>query len=164
VLRAWNNAQEQLGFEIDARAIAYGVGSRQLKVPGASTVTADQVFSILWPRGYQARAQHLGYYQQYAPEPLLDRLLVAAAHDERLPQVNVTKPDWRAEYANTLGQRGIVALIAPAGEPAALGHALRAVPAIPVDSGVLRVYGEVRQVDRYGGELRAVVDVREAVQ
>jgi hypothetical protein len=164
VLRAWNQAEEQLGFEIDARAIAYGVGSGQLTLPGAGTITADQVFSILWPRGYQARAQHLGHYQQYAPDPLLDRLLVAAAHDERLPDVDVTKPCWREEYTETLGQRGIVALTAPAGEPSALGQALRAVPAISVDSGALRVYGEVRQVTRHGAELRAVVDVREAVQ
>lgn len=164
VLRAWNQAQEQLGFEIDARTIAYGVGSRQLIVPGGGTVTADQVFSILWPRGYQARAQHLGHYQQYAPEPLLDRLLVAAAHDERVPHVDVTKSGWREEYTDMLSQRGIVTLTAPAGESATLGHALRAVPAISVDSDALRVHGEVRQVVRHGAELRAVVDVREAIQ
>ena len=76
----------------------------------------------------------------------------------------MTKPGWREEYTEALGQRGIVALTAPAGEPAALGHALRAVPAISVDSDALRVYGEVRQVARHGAELRAVVDVREAVQ
>jgi hypothetical protein len=164
VLRAWNQAQAQLGFEIDARAIAYGIGSGQLPVRDASASSADQIFSILWPRGYQARAQHLSHYQQYALDPLLDRCLVEAAHDERLPQVDVSKPGWRGEYAATLGQRGIVVLTAPNGEPATLGQALRAVPALPVDRGVLRVFGEVREVARRGAELRAVVDVREAVQ
>ena len=76
----------------------------------------------------------------------------------------MTKPCWREEYTETLGQRGIVTLTAPAGEPSALGQALRAVPAISVDSGALRVHGEVRQVTRHGAELWAVVDMREAVQ
>lgn len=164
VLRAWNQAQERLRFEIDARAIAYGVGSKKLTVPSAGSITADQVFSILWPRGYQARAQHLGHYHQYAPEPLLDRLLVQAAQDERLPHVDVTKPGWQEEYIETLGQRGIVALTTPTGELAALGHAVRAVPAITVDSGALRVFGEVREITRHGAEAMAVVGVREAVQ
>ena len=164
VLRAWDQAEEQLGFEIDARAIAYGIGSGQLPVPGGGSASADQVFSILWPRGYQARAQHLGHYQQYAPNPLLDRCLVEAAHDERLPQVDVSRHGWRNEYAETLGRRGIVALTAPTGEPASLGRALRAVPALPVDRGVLRVFGEVRGIARHGAQLRAVVDAREAIQ
>ena len=156
--------QDKLGFEVDARVIAFGVGSGQIPVPGGNGVSGDQVFSLLWPRGYQARAQHLGHYQQYASEPLLDRLLVMAAHEEQLAHVDVTKPGWQNEYIDRLAQHGVVVLTAPVGQSAALSQALRAVPALPVDRDVLRVYGEVREVVRLGAELQAVVGVREAVQ
>jgi hypothetical protein len=164
VVHAWKQLQDKLGFEVDARVIAFGVGSGKIPVPGGNDVSGDQVFSLLWPRGYQARAQHLGHYQQYAPEPLLDRLLVMAARDEQLAQVDVTKPGWQNEYTDELAQHGVVVLTAAVGQSAALSQAVRAVPALPVDRDVLRVYGEVREVVRLGAELRAVVRIREAVQ
>jgi ATP-dependent helicase Lhr and Lhr-like helicase len=164
IVHAWRQLQERLGFEVDARVIAFGVGSGQIPVPGGNGISGDQVFSLLWPRGYQARAQHLGHYQQYAPEPLLDRLLLMAALDEGLPRIDVTTPSWQSEYTEALARSGVVVLTAPAGQSPALSRALRAVPAFPVDRDVLRVYGEVREVVRFGAEVRAVVAVREAVQ
>jgi ATP-dependent helicase Lhr and Lhr-like helicase len=164
VIRSWDQLQEKLGFEVDARVIAFGVGSGQLPVPGAAGISGDQVFSLLWPRGYQARAQHLSHYQPYAPDPMLDRVLVMAAHDERLMRVDVTKPGWQDEYTDGLAGHGVVVLAAPTALSAALSQALRAVPALPVDRDVLRVYGEVREVIRLGAEVRAVVELREALQ
>ena len=165
VLRAWDDLQERLGFEIDARVIAFAVGSGRLAVPGLSgAVTADQVFSMLWPRGSQARTQHLQHYQPYTGPPLLDRLLAIAAHDERVNAVDVTQPDWLRHYADEITRHGVVALTAPTGQAEALSEALRAVPAFGIDRDVLRVYGEVRELSRAGSQLRALVDIREAVQ
>jgi hypothetical protein len=165
VVHAWDELQDRIGFEVDARVIAFGVGSGQIPVPGTNgTITGDQVFSVLWPRGYQARSYHLAHYQPYASQALLDRLLVVAARDERLRHVDVTKSDWWAEYTRELASRGVVVLTAPADQSAKLSRALRTVPALAVDRDVLRVYGEVREVVRVGAELRAVIDVREAVQ
>lgn len=164
ILHAWRQLEEQLGFEVDARVIAFGVGTGQIPVPGGKGASGDQVFGLLWPRGYQARAQHLAHYQQYAPEPLLDRLLVMAARDDPLAHVDVTKPGWWSRYTDELGRNGIVVLTAPVGQSSALSQAIRAVPALPVDRDVLRIYGEVREIVRFGAEVRAVVDVREAVQ
>ena len=65
----------------------------------------------------------------------------------------------RRELAS--GGRG---LTAPTGESAALGQALRAVPAFPWTATCCGYIGEVREIVRRGAELRAVVDVREAVQ
>jgi hypothetical protein len=68
ILRSWDQLQERLGFEIDARVIAYAVGSGRRQVPGVGApVTADQVFSMLWPRGSQARSTHLQHYQPSGP-------------------------------------------------------------------------------------------------
>ena len=55
-------------------------------------------------------------------------------------------------------------LTAPADQSAALSRALRAVPALPVDRDVLRVYGEVREVLRAGAEVRATIHIQEAMQ
>jgi hypothetical protein len=165
VLRAWDNLQARLGFEIDARVIAFAVGSGRLAVPGAGAVTtADQVFSMLWPRGSTARTQHLQHYQPYAGPPLLDRLLVVAAHDERVNAVDVTQPDWLGQYADEIARHGVVALTAPTDQAEALSEALRVVPAYGIDRDVLRVYGEIRELTRAGSQLRALVDIREAVQ
>lgn len=165
VLRAWDHLQERLGFEVDARVIAYAAGAGRLAIPGTGRPTsADQIFSMLWPRGSQARAQHLQHYQPYASPQLLDRLLVNAAHDEQLQTVDVTQPGWPDRYVHEMAQHGIVALEAPAGQARALGDALRAVPAIGIDRDVLRVYGEARQITRIGSQLRAVAEIREALQ
>jgi hypothetical protein len=145
--------------------IAFGIGSGQIPVPGgAASLTGDQVFSVLWPRGYQARAQHLMHYQPYAPDAMLDRLLVVAARDENLEHIDVTRSDWQARYAGALESRGVVVLTAPADQSSALSRALRAVPALPVDRDVLRVYGEVREVLRVGAEVRATIHIQEALQ
>jgi len=164
-LQAWNHLQQNLGFEIDARVIAFGIGSGQIPVPGSGTITGDQVFSVLWPRGYQARAQHLVHYQPYAPDTMLDRLLVVAARDEKLEHIDVTRSDWQARYADVLESHGgVVVLTAPADQSTALSQALRAVPALPVDRDVLRVYGEVRDVLRVGAEVRATIHIQEGLQ
>jgi ATP-dependent helicase Lhr and Lhr-like helicase len=165
IIRAWDGLQDRLGFEIDARVIAYAVGSGRLTVPGmAASPSADQVFSMLWPRGSQARSQHLQHYQPYAGPPSIDRLLAAAAHDEGLPVVDITQADWQARYTTVLARDGAVILTAPAVQAEALSQAIRVVPAIGVDRDVLRVYGEVRKFLRSGDYLHAHIDVREAAQ
>jgi ATP-dependent helicase Lhr and Lhr-like helicase len=165
VLRAWDHLQDRLGFEVDARVIAYAAGAGKLGIPAPGRpASADQIFSMLWPRGSQARAQQLLHYQPYASPPLLDRLLAVAAQDEHLQAVDVTQPEWPGRYVQAMNLHGIVALEAPAGQARALGDALRAVPTIAVDRDVLRVYGEARQITRIGDQLRAVIEIREALQ
>ena len=127
-------------------------------------LTADQVFSLLWPRGSQARVQHLEHYQPYSQPALLDRLLTAAAHDERLPVIDVTDVDWATRYVGAVADHGSVELVAPAEHFQALGDAVRLVPALAVDRDVLRVYGEVRKIVRAGSRIGARVEIREAVQ
>lgn len=165
VITAWNALEARLRFEVDARVIAFGIGVGRIPVTGAGKPpTGDQIFSMLWPRGYQARSQHLAHYQPYAQQALLDRLLVTAAHDEGLRHIDVTQPNWRTAYTSELANSDAVVLTAPASETGQLSSALRALPALPVDRDVLRVYGEVREILRVGVELRATVDIREAVQ
>lgn len=162
---AWSVLEAHVGFEVNAQVIAYAAGAKKLGSFGADpNMSADQVFSILWPRGGASRTQHLEHYQPYTPKPLLDRLLVRAAHDERLPEIDVTLPDWEERYRAAVAERGAVRLIAPSENADALARAVRSVPAIAVDRDVLRVYGHVDSTDRVGRQLGAVVEIHEVEQ
>ena len=146
--------------------IAYAAGTGQLHVTGWQ-MSADQAFSMLWPRGAQARDVHLQHYQPYvdADRPvILDRLLLAAAHDECLPQIDVTEPGWRKKYQGALADVGAAELVCPAGERQALADALARVPALHVDRDVLRLYGDVTAIARHHGSFCARVELREALQ
>jgi len=166
LVHAWDALQQRLGFEVEAPVFAYLIGNGQVAVPvgGNISLTPDQVFSMLWPRGNKARVQHLQHYQPYAGTPILDRLLAQAAHDERLPVVRVDEANWLDKYKTAVRDRGAVVLVAPAGQMQAFSAALKTVPAVAIDRDVLRVYGDVRAVGRDGDQLRATIEVREAAQ
>jgi hypothetical protein len=167
LITAWEDLQQRLGFEVDARVIAYAVGSGQLEVGGHRPLSADQAFSMLWPRGERARNHHLRHYQPFlAPDGpmLLDRLLLEAAHDERLPHIEVTKPDWVRTYQKTIAESGAVDLVCPTDDRRALSDAVARVPALHVDRDVMRIYGEIGGITRYGNEFRIRVELREAEQ
>ncbi|MFD8386986.1 protein DpdJ [Streptomyces sp. NPDC059679] len=166
---AWTELEARLQVEVDARVIAYAVGSGKLELDGARSLTADQVFSLLWPRGHQARTQDLKHYQPYADGPILERLLVQAAHDDRLPVIDVTQPAWNDTYRQLLTATSAVELVCPAGNATLMAQALKQVPVTPIDRDVLRVYGEICGVVRHQNELReneirVRVELREAAQ
>ncbi|MFD5738520.1 protein DpdJ [Streptomyces massasporeus] len=164
LVNAWSELERRLGIEVDARVVAYAAGKGLLSLSSSREVTADQAFSLLWPRGRQARTQDLQHYQPYVGPPVLDRLLVQAAHDERIAQIDVTETDWALTYQKAMSEGAAVKLVCPAREGAAMTQALVRVPALPVDRDVLRVYGEVRGFARNGDQLQVRVELREAVQ
>ncbi|MFC8296586.1 protein DpdJ [Micromonospora orduensis] len=166
LMQAWDSVQDHLGFEVEAAIFAYLVGNGGITIAGLDPgrFGADQVYSMLWPRGAEARSQQLAHYQPYRLPALLDRLLVRAAHDERLTHVDVTEPQWRQRYVDEIAARGAVRLVAPVDRVAGLTAAMRALPTIAVDHGALRVYGDVRAVDREAAQVRCVVEIREFTQ
>lgn len=164
LVNAWSELERRLGIEVDARVVAYAAGKGRLSLNSSREVTADQAFSLLWPRGRQARTQDLQHYQPYVGPPVLDRLLVQAAHDESIAHIDVTGADWELTYQKAMVEGTAVQLVCPARENAAMTQALVRVPALPVDRDVLRVYGEVRGFARNGDQLQVRVEIREAVQ
>ncbi|GIH51963.1 DEAD/DEAH box helicase [Microbispora rosea] len=166
LLNKWTLLEEQLGFEVDARVIAYAVGSGHLQV-SQQPLRADQAFSMMWPRGAQARSHHLEYYQPYvAPEQpvFLDRRLISIAHDDQLPRIDVTQAEWQKQYQQLLAEEGAVDLVCPVTERSALSSALAQVPALPIDRGYLRIYGEIENLVRESSELVVRVELQEVEQ
>jgi len=165
ITQAWTDIEQRLGIEIDEQIIAYATATGRLTLPGSTVaMNADQVFSMLWPRGNPARVAHLDHYQPYSERPILDRLLAYAVHEEQLPAVDVTLDGWHQEYRAQLVSHNAVELVADTTRGADLAQAILDVGVTAVDRDVLRVYGEVTATRRLGGELRARVELREAVQ
>lgn len=167
MIEAWTELETTLGVEVDARVVAYLAGERRL---GTSSnggwpldLNADQAFSLLWPRGQQARNQHLHHYQPYAESTPIERLLVAAAHADRVNQIDLGTPDWVREYQAALATHAQVDLVSH-GANQVVADALVRIPSLPVDRDVLRLYGEVRAVTRHADRTSIRVEVREAVQ
>ncbi|MGA4792243.1 protein DpdJ [Nocardia sp. AB354] len=166
LLEEWKALEERLGFEVDARVVAYAVGIGKLQLTGKA-LTADQAFSMMWPRGAQARGHHLEHYQPYIGyerPPMIDRLLVAAAHDENLPAIDVTEVGWEKRYQQILAETGAIELTCPVSDRRSLSDAIGRIPVLPIDRDVLRIYGEIGAVARFGHEYRVKVELREAIQ
>ncbi|MEV8095181.1 protein DpdJ [Kitasatospora sp. NPDC085879] len=161
---AWTELEDHLGVEVDARVVAYAVGDKKIDIGGTRELSADQAFSLLWPRGRQARTQDLQHYQPYTAAPVLDRLLVRAAHDDRIPHVDVTADDWPAVYRKAMSEHASIELVCPASELQAMAQAVVTVPVLQIDRGFLHVFGEVRGYIRDRDEVRVRVELREAFQ
>lgn len=164
IMQAWAEFEERLGLEIEAQIIAYAVAEGRIPGIPAGALTADQVFSVLWPRGNKARTTHLEHYQPYSPRPVLDRLLAAAVHSRILPSIDVTADGWQDVYRKILAEHGALELSAPTSATSKMAAAVREVPCIEVEYDVLRVYGKLKGVQRVRAELRARVELWEAVQ
>ncbi|WP_181785239.1 protein DpdJ [Streptomyces phytophilus] len=165
LLAEWDRIEQRTGVEVDARVVAYTAGEGLLDVPG--NMSADQVFGILWPRGDAARNHHLQVYQPYrdgGSPVVLDRLIAAAVHAEELPKIDVMLSEWVERYQELLAVHGTVDLVCPLADPAVLRDALLRVPLIPVDRGVLRLFGMVERVSRNSNSVLVKVVLKEAEQ
>lgn len=165
LIEGWQTLEDRLRIEVDARVIAYAVGSNRLATGPGPRLTADQAFSLLWPRGRDARNHHLQHYQPYLENPpVIDRLLAAVAHDEQLPRIDVTQEGWEQRYQEAIAQHATVELTADTQATAALSDAITRIPALTVDRDVLRLFGEMQGIRRDGQHWHVRVDIREATQ
>ncbi|SFL60852.1 protein DpdJ [Streptomyces pini] len=165
LVQAWDQLEEVTGIEVDSRVIAYAVGASKIQLP--HKISPDQAFSILWPRGDQARNYHLDSYQPYRAvdnPQILDRLLAAAVHTQAWPRLDATSPDWPAMYAQVLSSHPAAEVVVPLDRPKLLRHVLLNIPALRVDRGSLKLYGEVTQVYRDNREVVVKAVIKESEQ
>jgi ATP-dependent Lhr-like helicase len=160
---AWQALEARLGIEVDSRVVAYAAAKGVL-TEQSITLNADQLFSLLWPRGADARNRPLAHYNPYADAPMLDRLLITAAHPDAVAAIDVTSTDWEGQYVERLSASGAVELRAPSSARSALAAAVRAVQTLPVDQDVLRLYGLVRSFHYSEDSIAVRVELAEAIQ
>jgi hypothetical protein len=108
-LDLWNLVEGQLGLEMDARSVAYAASVQ----PGA-TLTLEQIYSLLWPRGRSARGAMTGTYSRFADLPPADPLLLRDLAQEKIQDIPVSTVEATSAAARTvLARSGTVRLRAP---------------------------------------------------
>jgi ATP-dependent Lhr-like helicase len=164
LLNAWDRLEDKIGAEVDARVIAYAAARGALEGVEAPSLSADQIYSLLWARGDAARNHHLDYWQPYQKGRILDRGLLAAAVDRRVTQIDVSNPDWLEQYLTTLVEDDAADLVAAADRRDLLAAAIRRIAAVPLDRGPIRVYGRLERLHGTSETIAARVSVAEAYQ
>ena len=160
LLTAWDDLETRSGAELDARVLAYAAR----EVDDRITLTPDQVFSLLWPRGGQARNRHLQHWQPYEPGLIHDRLLAHAVVSRPVPNIDITHPNWPGQYRSHLATVDTVELHAPADDRTQFADAIRRVGIISIDRGPLRIFGHLGRIVHTGRTITARVSITEAEQ
>lgn len=132
----WENGEDRLGLELDARAIAYAVSR-------GGPLTLEQTYSLLWPRGREARGAGTNRYSRYGTLPRADRLLLSGALQAQVDEVPVGA-DAEAQVVEILARSGVVRLVAAAEETTELQRLVRSLLTRAVD--VASVTGHARVV------------------
>jgi hypothetical protein len=137
-LDLWNVLEGQLGLEMDARSIAYAASVQ----PGA-TLTLEQVYSLLWPRGRAARGAVMGTYSRFADLPPADSLLLREIVRETIEEVPVSAVETAAALAaarNSLARSGTVRLRAASDDARNLRSTLLALIDTHIEVGSVMAY------------------------
>jgi hypothetical protein len=176
VLQEWDNAEERLGIDIDARVFAFVKSSdssleEALRISGtveAETINSSWRYGVLygmfWPRGAQIRSQSLRLWNPFEQLPDSDRLLALAVVPRSTREVAVSNPGWFEELTTALVQNGVVDLVGSTNESQQLATALLRIGREPVDSEALLVYARVTGIRREGGQIVAEIELPEAFQ
>jgi hypothetical protein len=169
---AWAQAEDDLGVEIDPRVFAYVAAESpdvqaDLGAVGAVPVgdpfwRFQAVYGLLWPRGYQVRAQGLTAYNPFAEAPPPDReILLDLLHAGE--SVVALGPGWEGAVSAALNARGAVRLTAPPADRAALKEALLRLAAEPLEAGFLHLHPTVVAVTQDPDRTAVTLDLREVL-
>jgi hypothetical protein len=153
-LAQWDRVEDLLGLEVDARTVAY--------VGAGGDTTLGEVYSLLWPRGQQARAAVLSAWSRYARLPPIERLVLNAAGRQRLHVEDLGGGDLTA-LKQALVVSGRAALRAPVRASTGLQRALLRLLVEPIDTGTLIAHPRVVAIDRDDEYLFAELEVAEVV-
>lgn len=176
LVRAWNNAENRLGIDIDARILAF-VHSTDSHleqalgvIPIGDSEKARSVWrysvlcGMLWPRGAQVRAESLRYSSTYSELPECDRLLLLAAKSRPIREVMLADDDWFEKLSSVLVQDGNGDLVALVTESGRLAQALLRIASEPVESEVLLIHARLIGIYRDKQWIRARIELPEAFQ
>ena len=162
--------EELLGFEPDARALAFALRDRfplEQAIGASAHDMGDawrfaQIYSLVWPRGADARGAGLSAYNRFADLVLPERLLVEALFADRRTVIDVTAPGWRDAADEALAVDGEAILVAGRDQPDAMRSALLGLALDPTDLGFIHAYPQVVGARARADKVRVEVEVPEA--
>lgn len=152
IYQSWIELENRAHLELDASLIAFLVDRGQIATGGHRALNADEVFSLLMPRGLLARKSVVDHWNPYRTGLLLDRMVVAATHELDVPQVQFSD-EWLDEARGYLESQGVVDVTAPMAERVAIGHAIGDVLTVPIDRYFMRLFPIIQSVRRDRGKL-----------
>jgi hypothetical protein len=154
----WSEIESLLGFETDARVIAFSLRD-ELDVENATGLTppADveawrfsQIYGLIWPRRFEARTATLSAYTPFGWLPEPERLVVAPLLEEGRQRVEIDE-GWRARVDDLLVRDGAAVLLVPVDSRDIAKEALLDLTSRPTDTGYLLAYPRVVGVTQTGG-------------
>jgi hypothetical protein len=168
----WNAAEELVGLEIDTRVYAY-VASCLPEVQANLAATGlgpaqdpfwrfQTLYGLLWPRGYNIRAQGLSFYNPYVENMSADRELVLDLLRAREPTVPLA-PGWKKAVGDALAEAGAVRLTTASDDRVSLREALLTLAVEPVEAGFLHLYPTVVAVAQDPAAVSVTLDLREVL-
>jgi len=163
----WGEAESALGVELEPSVFAFSQRGKgdydallgDLGTDNLETRRVAAISSVLWPRGWRARAEGLRAYSPYCTYAPTDRLALERFRLASLPAIDVASPDWRMQVDDQLRRFGMAVIEAVSADAAASG--IRALTVEPTDTGLLLLHPVVAAVDKAHGQIRIVVILNE---
>jgi len=175
-MQEWEDAEERLGIDIDARVFALVKSSDptlEQALPVDQRVAVDSattswrygvLYGMFWSRGAQIRSESLRAWNPFHRLPDCDRLLTLAAAPRSTRQVMLSSPNWFEELAALLVQHGAVELVGGLEESERMAKALLRIGTQPIDSEALLIHARITGIHRDGGRIMAEIELPEAFQ
>jgi hypothetical protein len=164
LLARWRRLEERLGVDIDLRIFArldarHGAFDRVsgLVAPHEDPAIwrAAQITSLLWPRGFAARAHALHTPNPFATLVTPDVALLRAHLPSSIPRVAVAHAEELLGPGGSLARDGEADLVASPEQASELRTAVLRAAATAVESGPLLHFPRVDGIRRTPGEIRA---------
>jgi hypothetical protein len=172
LVQEWNEAEDRLGIELDPRVYAFLAAKSESVQADLATVGSlpvhdpiwrfQTVYGLLWPRGYQVRAQGLSFYNPFIEAPPPDREIVLDLIRASEPTVPLSAGSESA-VATGLTDRGTVRLTAVPEDRRSLKQAILNVAASPVEANFLHLYPTVVAISHDPTQVSVILDLREVI-
>jgi hypothetical protein len=153
-LAAWDDAESRLEIELGARAVAYAVSRK-------GSLTLEQVYSLLWPRGHDARGAGLNAYSRYSELVRADRLVLSSALEEQVPEITLG-PTTQTDVEAALRSTGLARVVAPTTSAEALQRHVADLLTRPIDVGSVSGYARAVSASRHAGSVVVTLELPEA--
>jgi hypothetical protein len=160
MMERWRKEEERLGIEIEARPFAHALsaddsldtslGSNQLPlgIGDRRTWRLGSLYSLMWPRGAQARNQSLMLRNPYGACLPAERLLVTSLLGPPEPLIELDSDNWRSRYEDELVRERRIRLTTPASTFQKLRSAAVSLLVRPIDTGSILLYPRIRGISR----------------
>jgi hypothetical protein len=153
-IELWERTEDQLGIEIDARAVAYALSREE-----ASRL--EDIYSLLWPRGRDARRVSLDAYSRFAADLPTERLLLEPALKDRTEAVPLSD-GARERIQDILARVGGARLVGAGDLTRELREVIDGLLIQPIDVGSVSGYPRIVGAARTANTIEVTLELPEA--